>query len=81
MALTEWVNRASAAFLAAYREFMTNSSLWPADRRAANHMLDFFLLEKMFDELEYELAQGPEWVRLPLTGVLRILSQRTNEAA
>jgi len=81
LALAEWVNRASAAFLAAYREFMTNSSLWPAGRRAANHMLDYFLLEKMFDELEYELAQGPEWIRVPLTGALRILSQRTNEAA
>jgi maltose alpha-D-glucosyltransferase / alpha-amylase len=81
MALTEWVKRSSAAFLAAYREFMTNSSLWPADRQAANHMLDFFLLERMFDELECELEQGHEWVRLPLTGVLRILSQRTNEAA
>ncbi len=81
MALTEWVKRSSTAFLAAYREFMTNSSLWPADRQAANHMLDFFLLEKMFDELECELAQGHEWVRLPLTGVLRVLSQRTNEAS
>jgi maltose alpha-D-glucosyltransferase / alpha-amylase len=81
MALTEWVNRAGAAFLAAYREFMTNSLLWPADRRAAERMLDFFLLEKIFNELEYELAQRPEWVRVPLTGALRLLSPRTDEAS
>jgi maltose alpha-D-glucosyltransferase/alpha-amylase len=81
MALTEWVNRAAAAFLAAYREFMTNSLLWPADRRAADGMLDFFLLEEIFNELEYELAQRPEWLRVPLTGALRLLSPRTDEAS
>jgi maltose alpha-D-glucosyltransferase/alpha-amylase len=78
-ALTEWVSRASASFVAAYHEFMTNSALWPADRQAAGRMLDFFLLERIFDELEYELSQRPEWVRVPLTGALRILSQRNNE--
>jgi maltose alpha-D-glucosyltransferase / alpha-amylase len=80
-ALAEWVSRASAAFLAAYREFMTNSALWPADRPAAGQMLDFFLLEKIFAELEYELSQRPEWVRVPLTGALRILSPRNNETS
>jgi maltose alpha-D-glucosyltransferase / alpha-amylase len=73
-ALAEWVSRASAALLAAYREIMTNSALWPADRQATGRMLEFFLLERIFDELEYNLAQRPEWVRVPLTGALRILS-------
>jgi maltose alpha-D-glucosyltransferase/alpha-amylase len=81
MALMEWVDRSNAAFLAAYREFMTNSALWPADPEAARQMLDFFLLEKIFDELEYEQVARPEWVRVPLTGALRILSQRANEAS
>ncbi len=81
MALTEWVNRASAAFLAPYRESMTNSLLWPADHGAADRMLEFFLLEKIFNELEYELAQRHEWVRVPLTGALRLLSPRTDEAS
>jgi maltose alpha-D-glucosyltransferase/alpha-amylase len=79
-ALAEWVSRASASFLAAYREFMTNSTLWPADRQAAERMLDFFLLEATFEELEYCLAQRVEWIRVPLTGALRTLSQRYNEA-
>jgi maltose alpha-D-glucosyltransferase/alpha-amylase len=80
-ALSEWVNRASAAFLAAYRDSMTNSPLWPADRRTADRILDYFLLEKIFDELESDLAHRPEWVRVSLTGALRILSQRNNEAS
>jgi maltose alpha-D-glucosyltransferase/alpha-amylase len=79
-ALGEWVNRASEAFLAAYREFMTNPSLWSEDHAAAAGMLDFFLLEKIFDELEHDLAQRSERVRFSLTGALRILSSRAGEA-
>ena len=78
-ALAEWVNRARADFLASYRESMTHSSLWPADRKAAERMLDYFLLEEIFDELEHGLAQRPEWLRLSLTGALEILSARTHE--
>jgi maltose alpha-D-glucosyltransferase/alpha-amylase len=37
--------------------------------------LNFFLLEKAIYEIEYELAHRPDWLRVPLTGALRILSQ------
>jgi maltose alpha-D-glucosyltransferase / alpha-amylase len=80
-ALGEWRDRAAAAFLAAYREIMANAGLWPADPQAAEQMLNFFLVEKAFYEIEYELAYRPEWLRVPLTGVLRILSQNINEAS
>jgi maltose alpha-D-glucosyltransferase/alpha-amylase len=80
-ALAEWRDRAAAAFLAAYRETMTNQRLWPADPLAAAQMLNFFLLEKAFYEIEYELAHRPEWLRVPLMGVFRLLSQHTSEAA
>jgi maltose alpha-D-glucosyltransferase/alpha-amylase len=80
VALAEWRDRATAAFLAAYREATTNPRLWPADRQAADQMLNFFLVEKAFYEIEYELAHRPDWLRVPLTGMLRILSQSPNEA-
>jgi maltose alpha-D-glucosyltransferase/alpha-amylase len=80
-ALGEWRDRAAAAFLAAYREIMTQARLWPADPRAAERLLNFFLLEKAFHEIEYELAHRPEWLRVPLTGAIRILSEPTNEAS
>jgi maltose alpha-D-glucosyltransferase/alpha-amylase len=44
-------------------------------------MLDFFLLEGMIDEIEYEQVARPEWLRVPLTGLLRLLSQSANEAS
>jgi maltose alpha-D-glucosyltransferase/alpha-amylase len=80
-ALSEWRDRSAAAFLATYREVMTNQRLWPADPHAAGQMLNFFLLEKAFYEIEYELAHRPDWLRVPLTGMLRILSQQMNEAS
>jgi maltose alpha-D-glucosyltransferase/alpha-amylase len=80
-ALSEWRDRATAAFLAAYRETMTNPSLWPTAPQATEQMLNFFLLEKALYEIEYELAHRPDWLRVPLTGALRILSQQPNEAS
>jgi maltose alpha-D-glucosyltransferase/alpha-amylase len=81
VALAEWRDRATAAFLTAYREAMTNQRLWPTDRDAAGQMLNFFLVEKAFYEIEYELAHRPDWLRVPLTGMLRILSQSPSEAS
>jgi len=79
-ALSEWRDRASSAFLAAYRDTMTNPLLWPAAPQAGEQLLNFFLLEKAIYEIEYELAHRPDWLRVPLTGALRILSQQPNEA-
>jgi maltose alpha-D-glucosyltransferase/alpha-amylase len=60
---------------------MTNQRLWPGDPHASEQMLNFFLLEKAFYEIEYEMAYRPEWLRVPLMGMLRILSQHTDEAS
>ncbi|MGB8402007.1 maltose alpha-D-glucosyltransferase [Bradyrhizobium sp.] len=81
LALADWRDRATAAFLAAYRETMAGQPLWPDDPDAAGRMLNFFLLEKALYEIEYELAHRPDWLRVPLTGMLRILSQPAVEAA
>ena len=81
VALAGWRDRTTATFLSAYREIMTAARLWPEDPAAADRLLNFFLLEKAFYEIEYELAHRPEWVRVPLTGAIRILSEKTDEAA
>jgi maltose alpha-D-glucosyltransferase/alpha-amylase len=80
-ALVGWRDRATEAFMDAYRETMTNAQLWPVDRAAAERLLNFFLLEKAFYEIEYELAHRPEWLRVPLTGAIRILSENADEAS
>lgn len=79
-ALAEWRDRATTAFLAAYRETIANRRLWPANPEAAERMLTFFLLERAFQEVEYELVHRPDWLRIPLTGMLRTLARQPHEA-
>jgi predicted trehalose synthase len=38
-------------------------------------MLAFFTLEKAIYEVSYELANRPNWVDIPLNGVLGILAK------
>ncbi|MFZ0836106.1 MAG: putative maltokinase, partial [Xanthobacteraceae bacterium] len=79
--LEDWRVHSVATFLEAYREALGDHDLWPKDRRAADCLLDFFLLEKAFYEIEYELSHRPDWLRVPLGGALRILSRHAGVSA
>jgi maltose alpha-D-glucosyltransferase/alpha-amylase len=74
-ALDGWRERSVAAFLAAYRQSLGDTRLWPRSLDGADRLLDFFLLEKAFYEIEYELAHRPDWLRVPLAGTWRILAR------
>jgi maltose alpha-D-glucosyltransferase/alpha-amylase len=80
-ALENWHAHAVSTFLSAYHETLGDLPLWPSDRAAADRLLDFFLLEKAFYEIEYELAHRPDWVRVPLRGALRTLSHHAGAFA
>jgi maltose alpha-D-glucosyltransferase/alpha-amylase len=60
---------------------LTDPRLWPQDRGKANRLLDFFLLEKVFYEIEYEMSYRPDWVGVPVRGALRILMRQEALAA
>ena len=72
-ALGVWRDRSSATFVDAYREAMTDRRLWPQAADESARLLDFFLIEKALYEIEYELSHRPQWVRVPLAGILRVL--------
>jgi maltose alpha-D-glucosyltransferase/alpha-amylase len=74
-ALAQWREESIGTFLAAYRAAMVDARLWPADPAAADNVLRFFLLEKAFYEIEYELAHRPDWLRVALSGALRVLAE------
>ncbi len=80
-ALDDWRDRAVDAVLGAYHERLTDPRLWPQDRGKADRLLDFFLLEKVFYEIEYEMSYRPDWVRVPVRGALRILMRQEALAA
>jgi maltose alpha-D-glucosyltransferase/alpha-amylase len=72
--LAIWRETSAATFVSAYREEMTDTRLWPQDLEESDRLLDLFLIEKALYEIEYELSHRPEWLRVPLAGILRILA-------
>jgi maltose alpha-D-glucosyltransferase / alpha-amylase len=81
LSLAGWRDSSVAAFLTGYRQHLGDERLWPPSLQDADRLLDFFLLEKAFYEIEYELAHRPDWLRVPLAGTWRILSQSERTAA
>ena len=68
-----WHRWVSAAFLRAYLEESGEAAHLPRTRAELRTLLDAYLLEKALYEIVYELNNRPEWVRIPLRGVLELL--------
>jgi maltose alpha-D-glucosyltransferase/alpha-amylase len=79
-ALEGWRDHATEALLSAYGETVEGHGLWPSRADSAEKLLHFFLIEKAFHEIEHGLTRRPDWLRVPLTGMLRLLSLQSNEA-
>ena len=50
------------------------AGLLPKNINDLSNLLDVFLLDKAIYELGYELNNRPNWVHIPLKGLLRLLS-------
>ena len=48
-------------------------SLLPAGEEAMARLLAIFELEKAVYELRYELDNRPDWISIPVAGILRLL--------
>jgi maltose alpha-D-glucosyltransferase/alpha-amylase len=67
-----WQNSTSAEFLSAYRETIAaNAAILPSAQQSQS-LLSAYLLEKALYELLYELNNRPEWLRIPLAGILSL---------
>ncbi len=69
-----WEERAREAFLAGYLE-VVEGSLLPAGEAATRTLLSIFELEKAVYELRYELDNRPDWVAIPVAGIIRLLEE------
>jgi maltose alpha-D-glucosyltransferase / alpha-amylase len=67
-----WETWVSAVFLRAYLSAAGQASFLPPSREALDALLQAFTLDKAFYELGYELNNRPDWVHIPLTGLLRL---------
>jgi maltose alpha-D-glucosyltransferase / alpha-amylase len=77
----DWEQRTAAAFLEGYRSTIEGCASYPSDPATAQKLLDFFVLEKAFYEMSYELANRPTWLRIPLEGILAILDSDSRSIA
>jgi trehalose synthase-fused probable maltokinase len=67
-----WEERARGEFLDGYLSTVDHTLL-PASEEATTRLLTIFELEKAVYELRYELDNRPEWVSIPVAGIVRLL--------
>ena len=48
----------------------------PAEPTQRNALLQLFMLDKALYELNYELNNRPDWVRIPLAAILDVIGSR-----
>jgi maltokinase len=68
-----WESRAREQFLEGYRSTI-DMTLVPAGS-ALDKLLAVFELEKAVYELRYELNNRPDWVKIPVAGIVRMLEE------
>ena len=70
---TGWEGRARSEFLAGYLA-EADPTIIP-DGSALERRLRLFEVEKALYELHYELGHRPDWVRVPVAGILQLLDE------
>ncbi|MDQ2694593.1 MAG: maltose alpha-D-glucosyltransferase [Pseudomonadota bacterium] len=69
----QWERLAVAAFMAGYEEGVQGCPVYPEAPTYARSLIDLFIVEKAFYELRYELDNRPDWIGVPLGGLLALL--------
>ena len=69
-----WNAAVSRAYLKAYFEEAGTRTFVPRAQQERRLLLDAFLLQKALYEVAYELNNRPDWVRIPLRGILTLVS-------
>jgi maltose alpha-D-glucosyltransferase/alpha-amylase len=69
-----WEHWAADAFLNGYTAALGDAALLPRDTAARRTLLAAFTLDKALYELGYELDHRPDWVRIPLLGIRKLVA-------
>ena len=68
-----WADWVSASFLGGYLDRIRGTRLLPPSDADLSLLLDFFMLEKCVYEINYELNNRPDWLEIPVRGLLALL--------
>jgi len=75
---TAWERAATDAFLQGYHQ--GSEGIPSGEQTVAKQLLRAFLLEKALYEIVYEVNNRPDWIAIPLTGILDLLRTVGDEA-
>jgi maltose alpha-D-glucosyltransferase / alpha-amylase len=67
-----WARHMAGAFYDSYLERAGDAPFLPRTEREHEVLLDAMLLEKVLYELRYEIDHRPDWVGIPLRGLLEL---------
>jgi len=70
-----WQHWSADAFLKGYLAGMDDAPLIPAEAAVRERLLSAFMLDKALYELGYELNNRPDWVRIPLVGIRKLIGR------
>ena len=68
-----WYVWVSVAFLTSYLDIVKPVGLLPENPEHLRILLDAYILEKAIYEIGYELNNRPDWVKVPLQGILQLM--------
>jgi maltose alpha-D-glucosyltransferase/alpha-amylase len=68
-----WEEQTRKAFLEGYAEGARGAASYPEDEENARALVELFTLEKALYEIRYELDNRPDWVGIPVRGILDLL--------
>ena len=69
-----WFKWMGATFLKEYLNVVGENAFIPPKADEVQVLLESYLLEKAIYELGYELNNRPDWVRIPISGILHVMS-------
>ena len=73
--LAAWESAVTSEFLKNYWKIANKGSFLPDDEKTFERWIEVFLLEKAIYEIGYELNQRPEWIGIPLSGLVSLLEK------
>jgi maltose alpha-D-glucosyltransferase/alpha-amylase len=75
--MTEWEGAARAAFLDGYRSVAKpgQAVCLPATWEEALRVIHVYELDKALYELRYEMRNRPDWLSIPLQGILCLVGK------
>jgi maltose alpha-D-glucosyltransferase/alpha-amylase len=68
-----WYTWVSIVFLTSYFDIVQKGQLLPDNQEQIKVLLEAFILEKAIYEIGYELNNRPDWVMVPVQGILEMM--------